>query len=79
VISAAQFGHWRGNAGSKKKQLTVGPGTSHIGWKTSRSIQCRVDKELHRFEKRGRLRLKFDGTRADTSFHLSTKRTSPFK
>ena len=28
---------------------------------------------------RGRLRLKCDGTRAETRFHLSAKRTSPFK
>ena len=28
---------------------------------------------------RGRLRLKCDGTRAETKFHLSGKRTSPFK
>jgi len=27
----------------------------------------------------GRLRLKCDGTRAETRFHLSAKRTSPFK
>jgi hypothetical protein len=27
----------------------------------------------------GRLRLKWDGTRAETRFHLSPKRTSPFK
>ena len=27
----------------------------------------------------GRLRLKCDGTRAETRFHLSVKRTSPFK
>jgi len=26
----------------------------------------------------GRLRLKCDGTRAETTFHLSAKRTSPF-
>jgi hypothetical protein len=27
----------------------------------------------------GRVRLKCDGTRAETRFHLSAKRTSPFK
>ena len=29
--------------------------------------------------KTGRLRLKYDGTRAETRFRLSAKRTSPFK
>jgi hypothetical protein len=29
--------------------------------------------------RRGRLRLKYDGTRAETKFGLSAKRTSPFK
>jgi hypothetical protein len=31
------------------------------------------------FWMRGRLRLKCDGTRAETRFRLSAKRTSPFK
>jgi len=33
----------------------------------------------HCGEKLGRLRLKCDGTRAETRFRLSPKRTSPFK
>jgi hypothetical protein len=28
VISTERLGHWRSNAGSRKKQLTVGTGTS---------------------------------------------------
>jgi len=34
---------------------------------------------LHRDTSLGRLRLKCDGTRAETRFRLSAKRTSPFK
>jgi len=33
----------------------------------------------HVRQHRGRLRLKCDGTRAETRFRLSAKRTSPFK
>ena len=32
-----------------------------------------------RRDKQGRLRLKCDGTRAETRFRLAAKRTSPFK
>ena len=36
------------------------------------------DREEH-FESAGSLHLKCDGTRAETKFRLSAKRTSPFK
>ena len=42
---------------------------------------CRVLRTLfnHNFKVTGRLRLKYDGTRAETRFRFSAKRTSPFK
>jgi hypothetical protein len=39
----------------------------------------RVEKHVPYVELVGRLRLKCDGTRAETRFRLSAKRTSPFK
>jgi hypothetical protein len=40
---------------------------------------CTLKKEAVGFFQNVRLRLKCDGTRADTKFHLSAKWTSPFK
>jgi hypothetical protein len=40
---------------------------------------CGQNVELLNVKPGGRLRLKCDGTRAETRFRLSAKRTSPFK
>jgi hypothetical protein len=40
---------------------------------------CWQNVEFANVKRRGRLRLKCDGTRAETRFRLSTKRTSPLK
>ena len=42
-------------------------------------LACTISKRKVRWSVCGRLRLKCDGTRADTRFRLSAKRMSPFK
>jgi hypothetical protein len=45
----------------------------------SSAVRTLITSKPSAYCKVGRLRLKCDGTRAETRFHLSTKRTSPFK
>jgi hypothetical protein len=45
----------------------------------NRPIQTLANRWLLKEDFDGRLRLKCDGTRAETRFRLSAKRTSPFK
>ena len=48
----------------------------HIPYRAS---PCAITFQLDSTTKYGRMRLKCDGTRAETRFRLSAKRTSPFK
>ena len=49
-------------------------------WYFNREIYCHCTSSIKSVEQTvGRMRLKCDGTRAETRFRLSTKRTSPFK
>jgi hypothetical protein len=61
------------------KTVTVQLLTHVYGIKKSLRVRMRSRRSLNGDTKRSRLRLKCDGTRAETRFRLSAKRTSPFK
>ena len=63
------------NGRTRMTKVTVVFRLKKEGIKTSPNF----NKSLFSYTHRGRLRLKCDGTRAETRFPLSAKRTSPFK